>query len=338
MTDGSDPHGLCVDDHQRSPRKRFFVDLFACLALAFAIVAVGWSVFAGLGDGSSGETGVTEQAATGTSTEEADADLLAAFFDPGYSGFTAGTLRQSAPLPPSLRPLALASPRAEPAITQDPPPAPLPPSPRVAQGIPFPAPRPSVVPQSPSAPVPSASLGSKLASIPSDGWSTVQKLFGSVKELGPKLAYAPSDGGFFGSDKATIGPDRSRPFEPLTAVYDISARTVYMPDGTKLEAHSGFGSKMDDPRYVHVKMHGATPPHVYDLKMRERPFHGVRALRLLPVGGTNPLGRTGLLAHSYLLGPNGQSNGCVSFKDYDAFLQAYLNGKVERLVVVASRD
>ena len=33
----------------------------------------------------------------------------------------------------------------------------------------------------------------------------------------------------------------------LAAVYDISARTVYMPNGLKLEAHSGFGSLTDDP-------------------------------------------------------------------------------------------
>jgi hypothetical protein len=36
-----------------------------------------------------------------------------------------------------------------------------------------------------------------------------------------------------------------------------------------------------------------------------------------------------------MLGPNGDSNGCVSFKDYDAFLQAYVRGEVKRLTVVA---
>jgi hypothetical protein len=36
-----------------------------------------------------------------------------------------------------------------------------------------------------------------------------------------------------------------------------------------------------------------------------------------------------------MLGPNGQSNGCVSFKDYPKFLRAFLNGEVDRLVVVA---
>jgi hypothetical protein len=35
-----------------------------------------------------------------------------------------------------------------------------------------------------------------------------------------------------------------------------------------------------------------------------------------------------------MLGSNGQSNGCVSFRDYPKFLQAFLSGEVERLVVV----
>ncbi|MDP2410521.1 MAG: DUF2778 domain-containing protein [Pseudolabrys sp.] len=119
-----------------------------------------------------------------------------------------------------------------------------------------------------------------------------------------------------------------------TAVYDISARTVFLPSGEKLEAHSGFGDKMDDPRHVHVRMRGATPPNVYDLRLRERLFHGVRAIRLTPVDEGRMFGRDGILAHSYLLGPNGQSNGCVSLKDYDRFLQAFLSGEIDRIVVV----
>jgi hypothetical protein len=119
-----------------------------------------------------------------------------------------------------------------------------------------------------------------------------------------------------------------------TAVYDISAHTVYLPGGEKLEAHSGLGQKLDDPRYVNVKDRGPTPPNVYDLALRGELFHEVRAIRLNPVGGDNMFGRDGILAHSYMLGPNGQSNGCVSFKDYPAFLHAYLRGEVDRLVVV----
>jgi hypothetical protein len=91
---------------------------------------------------------------------------------------------------------------------------------------------------------------------------------------------------------------------------------------------------MDDARYVNLKGQGPTPPNTYKLVMREEPFHGVRAIRLVPVGDGKMFGRDGLLAHSYMLGPNGESNGCVSFSDYPAFLDAYLKGEVDRLAVV----
>ena len=125
-------------------------------------------------------------------------------------------------------------------------------------------------------------------------------------------------------------------YDGQTAVYDISAQAVYLPNGAKLEAHSGLGGLMDNPAYVDKRMVGATPPNVYDLKPREKLFHGVAALRMTPVGENEMHGRNGLLVHSYLLGPNGDSNGCVSIKDYDRFLAAYTNGEVKRLVVVPS--
>jgi len=179
----------------------------------------------------------------------------------------------------------------------------------VVQSVPLPTPRP-------------AGLGSLVLShrgkLPDDPF---QKLFGKRPESGIALAYAPADGGVSNDGRSVTG--KLPPNDGTTAIYDISARTVYLPDGSKLEAHSGLGPKMDDPRHVNVRMHGATPPHVYDLAPREALFHGVEALRMHPVGGAEAIfGRTGLLAHSYLLGPNGDSNGCVSFKDYDAFLQA----------------
>ncbi|MGI8527720.1 MAG: tlde1 domain-containing protein [Pseudolabrys sp.] len=129
------------------------------------------------------------------------------------------------------------------------------------------------------------------------------------------------------------------PYDKQTAVYVISDRKVYMPDGRALEAHSGLGDKMDDPRFVKLRMHGATPPHVYDLTMRESLFHGVEAIRMTPIGGDGAIfGRAGILAHTYMLGPNGQSNGCVSFKNYDAFLDAFKAGKIARLAVIAKLD
>jgi hypothetical protein len=120
-----------------------------------------------------------------------------------------------------------------------------------------------------------------------------------------------------------------------TAIYDITAQVVYLPSGERLEAHSGLGDFMDDPRYVHRKMRGATPPNTYKLTLRESLFHGVQAIRLTPVDEGNMFNRDGILAHSYMLGPSGQSNGCVSFKDYPKFLRAYLRGEIDRIVVVS---
>jgi hypothetical protein len=120
-----------------------------------------------------------------------------------------------------------------------------------------------------------------------------------------------------------------------TAVYDISAHIVYLPGGMRLEAHSGLGDRIDDPRFVDERDHGATPPGVYQLTLRESLFHGVQALRLNPVGTGFTFNRVGLLAHPYMLGPNGDSNGCVSFKTYDVFLRAFQSGEVKRLAVVA---
>ncbi|WP_308642769.1 tlde1 domain-containing protein [Mesorhizobium sp. GbtcB19] len=119
------------------------------------------------------------------------------------------------------------------------------------------------------------------------------------------------------------------------AVYDISAKTVYMPDGSRLEAHSGLGSMVDQPRFVNRKNVGPTPPDTYNLSMRESRFHGVEAIRMTPTSGKNKYGRNGLLAHTYMLrGGRAESNGCVVFKDYRRFLAAYKNGKIKRLVVV----
>jgi hypothetical protein len=123
-----------------------------------------------------------------------------------------------------------------------------------------------------------------------------------------------------------------------TAIYDITAQTVYLPNGERLEAHSGLGRLMDDPLHVRQKNRGATPPNTYNLKLRESLFHGVQAIRLTPVGDGDMFGRDGILAHSYMLGPSGQSNGCVSFKDYPRFLRAYLRGEFDRMVVVSRLD
>jgi Tlde1 domain len=174
----------------------------------------------------------------------------------------------------------------------------------------------------------------------SEKQTIVEKLWGKAQAHSPSLlAFASADASVTGSLGPTQNPalaGNTPRYDRSTAVYDISARTVYLPDGTKLEAHSGLGSKLDDPSSANIRMRGVTPPHVYELTPRESLFHGVAALRLTPVGGEEAIfGRTGLLAHSFMLGPNGDSNGCVSFRDYNAFLNAYRNQGIKRLAVVA---
>ncbi|MDP2410816.1 MAG: DUF2778 domain-containing protein [Pseudolabrys sp.] len=161
---------------------------------------------------------------------------------------------------------------------------------------------------------------------------------------GPQIAalppQTPSEPGIF--DRLFGDPDRSAKAiiaaNPNTVLYDITRKVVYMPDGEKLEAHSGFGQYLDDPDSMHRKDVGVTPANVYAVSFREKPFRGVRALRMKPVGGGNMHGRDGFLAHSFLLGDNGQSNGCISVRDYDKFLQAFEDGKFDRIIVLRSAD
>ena len=216
---------------------------------------------------------------------------------------------------------------------------------QVAEVAPLPVPRPAEAKRS-GASVRDMAQRAKAAVMaavaPPEKPTLFERLFGKSASHGSMLAYASADA----SSTASLGPTQnpalggSTPlYDRETAVYDISAHMVYLPDGTRLEAHSGLGDKLDDPRSANVRMRGVTPPHLYDLRPREALFHGVPALRLNPIGGEDAIyGRSGLLAHTYMLGPNGDSNGCVSFKNYEAFLQAYRNGEIKRLAVVARLD
>jgi hypothetical protein len=200
---------------------------------------------------------------------------------------------------------------------------PEPPAPTVEVAIPLPRARPVLANLQ--------STGSDPATVSSDNRTMFEKLADLVPMRFTLASLTPGDGLLSErKDLSALG------YDGQTAVYDISAQVVYLPNGTKLEAHSGLGSLMDNPAHINQRMVGATPPNVYDLKPREKLFHGVAALRMTPVGENEMHGRTGLLVHSYMLGPNGDSNGCVSIKDYDRFLAAYTNGEVKRLVVVPS--
>ena len=154
-------------------------------------------------------------------------------------------------------------------------------------------------------------------------------------QAGEMLAYAKPDVPAGGVGRAFKDLFATPGMGGGVAVYDIAAKTVYMPDGSRLEAHSGIGPMADQPRYANRKNVGPTPPGTYDLKLRESRFYGVEAIRLTPTSGSNQYGRDGLLAHSYLLrGGRAESHGCVAFKDYARFLAAYKKGKIKRLVVV----
>ena len=245
-------------------------------------------------------------------------------FDPRYYlGFSPGTFANSTPFQGdgNLRSAAPSQLSSVAAVrnTPDIPPA-LSRGERVAQTTVLPRPRPATAPQIAS---------DTPADRPSIFTRVLEKLFGKPAPV--KLAYAATDDAGLGVGQIAAGG-----YDQWTAIYDISARTVYLPDGTRLEAHSGLGSLLDDPNHVDERMHGATPPNVYDLELREELFHGVRALRLIPQDERKVFGRAGLLAHTFMLGPNGDSNGCVSIRNYDVFLQAYVDHKIKRLAVVTS--
>jgi hypothetical protein len=248
----------------------------------------------------------------------------------------------------------VAAPAAAPVIAA--PAVPLPPERDVAREdavAPLPPARPTefaaLAPAARNPPRPVVQRAAPAAAAPVDDRNVFQKLFGVGRPAEPaesSLAYASPEttvrersvarDSALGS--SIFSPRSAAPagYDQNTAVYDISARTVYLPDGTRLEAHSGLGDYLDDPQHVDLRMRGATPPHLYALQPREALFHGVAALRLIPIGGDGTVyGRSGLLAHTFMLGPNGDSNGCVSFRDYDAFLRAFQEGKVTRLAVVA---
>ena len=205
-----------------------------------------------------------------------------------------------------------------------------------ARDVPLPTPRPSFARAPQSLPRRLAVLETtpSPAAIapPSDGRTLLERMFGApaAPSTNPALAYAtPGDtGGFFGGQSSASAGSG-------TAVYNIAKHTVTLPNGALLEAHSGLGTHLDDPGSVTEHMRGATPPTIYELTQREALFHGVRALRLTPLLEGTTFGRGGLLAHTFMLGSRGDSNGCVVFRNYAAFLAAYDAGQIRRLLVVA---
>ena len=108
-----------------------------------------------------------------------------------------------------------------------------------------------------------------LPNTPADDRTFFEKLFGVKRSAETALGYA--------------APQESRRRRPRTAAQtrrrlqavvvlpvhgDLrhqGAQRSTMPNGERLEAHSGLGDRLDDPRFVHERMKGLGRPYVYDL-------------------------------------------------------------------------
>jgi hypothetical protein len=149
------------------------------------------------------------------------------------------------------------------------------------------------------------------------------------------VAFAKPEHSLFGDLFKSKASDTALPGKGTkVAIYDVSNATVYLPDGTRLRAHSGIGGMRDNPRYEHVTMRGPTPAGIYRLSMREKRFYGVEAIRMTSIDGRDPKNRTGLLTHTNLLRGQKGSHGCVAFQNYQPFLRAFKRGQITMLVVV----
>jgi hypothetical protein len=370
MSTSTSAFGLAAPKHKRSSRKANVNHVFGSAAVACLVLGCAWtlhanvfgaSVYPQLSSANFDTPVIRRPTVLAVRTAPAANDILAALPEPAPviaapASLPSGPLlsfqdRFAAAAPQGVESQALAeAPKlvAAPKLAEAPKPKEISPPPAPVQVA-------AIAPAPPSRPVETRPAKGAAASVrdmaqraksavmsiaSNEKQTIVEKLWGKPQpRLSSLLSFASADASVTGS----LGPSQNPAlagntprYDQSTAVYDISAKTVYLPDGTRLEAHSGLGSRLDDPRYVHVRMQGATPPHVYELTPREALFHGVPALRLTPIGGEDAIfGRSGLLAHTYMLGPNGDSNGCVSFKDYYAFLNAYRNQGIKRLAVVA---
>ena len=168
-------------------------------------------------------------------------NIQISLFDPHSSlGVSTGTFANSAPLQGD-RNLPALTPSLPPSLTTARNTPDIPPissrGERVAQKTVLPLPRPASAP--PRNSLADSTQGTQSAK-PSIFARIFDKLFGKRDPV--KFAYAATDDAGLGVGEIAAGR-----YDRWTAVYDISAHIVYMPDGTQLEAHSGLGSVLDDP-------------------------------------------------------------------------------------------
>ncbi|PYB77486.1 DUF2778 domain-containing protein [Rhizobium wuzhouense] len=195
--------------------------------------------------------------------------------------------------------------------------------------LPDDGPVPQVKPRAAAIPAPEPPVAAETPAPEKPKRKTLANLLAYAKPNNP-ITTDDGAGGLFSRKNSLPGPG-SR-----IAVYVIEDATVHMPNGEKLRAHSGRAHMRDNPKYVHMKNQGPTPPNVYKLRMREARFHGIEAIRMTPVGDAKMYNRDGFLTHTYLLRRRGDSSGCVVFEDYNRFLNAFKRGQVNTLIVVPS--
>jgi hypothetical protein len=251
-------------DHRCLPPDARPQRMLAGAALAGVVLACAWTLCASLAGSGAVQADLPstrgDKLAVVKPSEPRPSNTFASLFDPHASVFPPATFVMSAAVPSHDQSAAA---------------TPSPPEIEATGAIPPAARDDRLVPSLASAAAPPRVQRTRLATVrdgahehendaaakaPDHKPSIFEKLFGRPATV--TLAYAaPDDGGLGGGQGITPGR-----YDRATAVYDITAHAVYLPDGTKLEAHSGLGSRLDDPRYAGERNRGVTPPAVYDLE------------------------------------------------------------------------
>jgi len=235
-------------DHRSSSRKAIPLTVFGGAAIACVVLGCAWTIYAnvlGAGvyptvSGANFDAPVIRRPSNLAfqSAPPVAKNVRTALAEPIASSSVPERFPSIAPFSFDDR-FAAAAPRAvEPSpFTESPKPreASPPPAAQVANAVPKPAPRPSTLRLLASREI--AKAKAAILSVTAAEKPTIfEKLYGKPASKGSALAFASADFG----DVSIPGPAKASPmgnaapYDRETAVYDISARTVYLPDGSKL--------------------------------------------------------------------------------------------------------
>src|SRR3954454_22773685 len=254
---------LAAVDHRNSPRKSLSQNLIGGAALASIVLGCGLTLavnvlgtgdpvvisanvepvsgsavtfsarFDALGAGVEGLSVVRKSAPVVRQASDAIRKNYMALLDVTHSlGPPPGSFSATMPRGPD-RQLAMLSPDQSDAEDV----APALPTRRAADSVPLPPPRPSTLQSLASREIAKAKAAI-LAVTTSEKPTIFEKLYGKPQAKGSLLAFASADFGDVNipNPAKASAMGNAAPYDRSTAVYDISARAVYLPDGTKLEA------------------------------------------------------------------------------------------------------